>query len=873
MGRTAAAAVTLALLAGVGLVMLPGGGGRERFASLAEQSTPSLTALAEELALTVGARRLQGAGACNAGSPPGNGGKGNCTKTLASGTICQPTCAKGYLVSGPTSCLNGVLTSASCTLERKLYASFEGCFDNMAWGKNLVGNAAGVDGFYVASVTSAPKGDNTTLPIVERCAKACHKLKYKRAGIFNGGRCMCANNPATTKKEVLPNGHQRGCKPCSSYKHFLLSGKTKHKYTCGASNLTSVYRADYRNHEWAPPVQQVYTPPPPPSLVSGGKYTLTPKEIKKLYDTLGKHASVAVPLSMCVDRVNSRCSSTNIGGGGDQSIDRDGDGKIQQEELFDVFDHIDNGALTVYDCNGKEYPSRWIGDGYCDNGVKTEDGTPDFNCATFHCDHGDCKAGCKPGPNGRDKQTIQVDGASEGSYGKIKKFGAIWKAKFRAFSGKTYYFTTSNEQAPGALNQTMQKLQVRLLDNAGKQLAGGAAVQAANGQWTAPGKPTTGLGAGAGLKLDVNVEVFVPAAKGVCTTGHVRGAAGPATCYTYITAPQGITWQDAENACKALKGPYGQTVKSNLVSIGRSDEEMFISKTVLGGVGSGSAWIGGRKNAKGLWAWSTGTVWKFINFDKAAVLGKSNTCVAIKHVAAQPPNVKQSDKWLAPDCTIKLQGYVCKQETGLKLEGATGAFKLFVQTKPPPVAVPPPVWKTALFHRHGGNLSAHNISKFVPRYRASDAACANKLDLKQQNNTFCDAMIKDGFTCAVYFCEDKAKCQYSGFCDKSCHFGKCVTAANPRPPPPPPPPRSGLVPPRAKSCDPRTNTACCINSYEVQQSTPGASNTSSGSDCPTLVANGFTCKAFLCPTCPYAGFCDKFCKFCSTKITYTGQVG
>ena len=53
--------------------------------------------------------------ACDAAVPPANGAAGTCSDTLASGSSCQPTCDAGYTVSGTSSCLNRVLTSATCS--------------------------------------------------------------------------------------------------------------------------------------------------------------------------------------------------------------------------------------------------------------------------------------------------------------------------------------------------------------------------------------------------------------------------------------------------------------------------------------------------------------------------------------------------------------------------------------------------------------------------------------------------------------------------------------------------------------------------------------------------------------------------------------
>ena len=51
---------------------------------------------------------------CDASTAPSNGGVGDCTSSLASGSTCQPTCDTGYTVSGPSSCSFGTLTAATC---------------------------------------------------------------------------------------------------------------------------------------------------------------------------------------------------------------------------------------------------------------------------------------------------------------------------------------------------------------------------------------------------------------------------------------------------------------------------------------------------------------------------------------------------------------------------------------------------------------------------------------------------------------------------------------------------------------------------------------------------------------------------------------
>ena len=52
---------------------------------------------------------------CDASAPPTNGAAGTCASDLASGSTCQPECDRGYYASGPSSCLAGRLTAALCS--------------------------------------------------------------------------------------------------------------------------------------------------------------------------------------------------------------------------------------------------------------------------------------------------------------------------------------------------------------------------------------------------------------------------------------------------------------------------------------------------------------------------------------------------------------------------------------------------------------------------------------------------------------------------------------------------------------------------------------------------------------------------------------
>ncbi len=49
-------------------------------------------------------------------------------------------------------------------------------------------------------------------------------------------------------------------------------------------------------------------------------------------------------------------------------------------------------AGLVRDCGGACYPATWVGDGGCDDGTLFNWGAPDFSCAVFAFDEGDCAA-------------------------------------------------------------------------------------------------------------------------------------------------------------------------------------------------------------------------------------------------------------------------------------------------------------------------------------------------------------------------------------------------------------------------------------------------------------------------------------------------
>ena len=52
---------------------------------------------------------------CDTSIPPTNGSVGDCVSELEDGESCQPICNTGYVVSGNSSCDDGVLTAATCS--------------------------------------------------------------------------------------------------------------------------------------------------------------------------------------------------------------------------------------------------------------------------------------------------------------------------------------------------------------------------------------------------------------------------------------------------------------------------------------------------------------------------------------------------------------------------------------------------------------------------------------------------------------------------------------------------------------------------------------------------------------------------------------
>lgn len=86
--------------------------------------------------------------------------------------------------------------------------------------------------------------------------------------------------------------------------------------------------------------------------------------------------------------------STGDTGTADTAGTGDTGGSTVDTSIFTVScDTADTGSLGVPDCNGACYPEAYIGDGaICDDGTLRPWGSPDFSCAIFGYDGGDCSA-------------------------------------------------------------------------------------------------------------------------------------------------------------------------------------------------------------------------------------------------------------------------------------------------------------------------------------------------------------------------------------------------------------------------------------------------------------------------------------------------
>ena len=112
--------------------------------------------------------------ACDASTPPLNGGVGDCTDTLASGETCTPVCNYGYYIKGVTSCCDRVLTRATCapafTTRTALKAAVDACLAAVPSGEKCCSTdrhcANPLD--HPLAPPAAPTRDARTCPIGTR---------------------------------------------------------------------------------------------------------------------------------------------------------------------------------------------------------------------------------------------------------------------------------------------------------------------------------------------------------------------------------------------------------------------------------------------------------------------------------------------------------------------------------------------------------------------------------------------------------------------------------------------------------------------------------------------------------------------------------
>jgi sporulation protein YlmC with PRC-barrel domain len=143
-------------------------------------------------------------------------------------------------------------------------------------------------------------------------------------------------------------------------------------------------------------------------------------------------------------------------------LDDNGDGKLGVHEMIDLMDGTNNDALVIKDCNGRESPHHWLGDGFCDTG-KIANGAHshgDFNCNIFGCDDGDCDVKGKPKGQcrvvkGRDQVEVKVNAGVV--YGHIKnQVGVVFECDL--LSGVTYHIWTNIGTSKGHIEDTVMSL-------------------------------------------------------------------------------------------------------------------------------------------------------------------------------------------------------------------------------------------------------------------------------------------------------------------------------------------------------------------------------------------------------------------------------
>jgi hypothetical protein len=598
-------------------------------------------------------------------------------------------------------------------------------------------------------------------PLVHQCMRGCLGLSYDFFGIYNAADCICGTGAPTTS----PSSE---CEPCE----IDLDG-----YECGAAERTSVYR-DF-NRVWEAPTYEQYHPPPPPSLPAAhdGQFALTPEEMAQLF----------------------------------AKLDRDHTGTIEVNEMIDVFDLVDNGALTVRDCQGNMYPHRWIGDGFCDDGTDTEDGAPDCNCATFECDKNDCATGCVAAPD-HDRVNIIADTLTAANYGEIAAMGEVWWSKFDAAAGETYSFTgqTGNQTqdlVPGGdgtwLTVTLKEVatssvvaELELTTPGSIVASDPCTVPNCEGIATDPTQtcdldpatdgtaecpegcdgdnwlgtdpcPIMNTWTNDGEARTIHLETRVRRTDDICTmtpaSGEVTGAAvdHKGVCYVAVGNSQELfTFAQATAECEAAS--------MTLASIRAPDQESFVETHVLRAAPTNKHWIGALKGQNSGWGWVDAQqfFWEDWEDGEGEEAADVAACGTLNHDSSH-----SLDGWTSEECESAVGGFICMKDTELSVPEAAGLFKLFVTTPDGELAAAeePPLWATVLWARSGYNSSVAAASGAFadrPTY-APPPPCVNVLDEQNGNATQCQIMQDYGFDCLTYFCPN---CEYANYCDLACDF-------------------------------------------------------------------------------------------------------
>ena len=147
--------------------------------------------------------------ACDASAAPENGGVGDCTATLVSGTICQPTCDAEFNVTGFSYCDGGEYTSATCagkpcvSIPAPANGTRGDCGDSLESGATCQPACNGgyeISGSYscvsgtLTSVTCSPKPPcESDFRVVRNACVACQAGKFRPAGDDpTGGDTTCS---------------------------------------------------------------------------------------------------------------------------------------------------------------------------------------------------------------------------------------------------------------------------------------------------------------------------------------------------------------------------------------------------------------------------------------------------------------------------------------------------------------------------------------------------------------------------------------------------------------------------------------------------------------------------------------------------------